>query len=150
MKNTPSNKEKTILQLLRRVIEEDSVPTLCDAPNLKPFGSCRVCSVDVSLTQGGAARAQASCHTPVVAGSYIYPHSDRIKRLRKNIVELVLTDYPKEHFNEANPTQNELKKVALQCGINMDQVRYAPGDNHVDRRPDEDHAYMESQPFIVY
>ena len=90
---------ETILQLLRRIDVVVEVPTLCDAPNLKPFGSCRVCSVDVALSQGGAAKAQASCHTPVMAGAYIYPHSDRIQRLRKNIVELVLTDYPKDHFD---------------------------------------------------
>lgn len=135
---------ETILQLLRRIDGVEEVPTLCDAPNLKPFGSCRVCSVDVALSSGGAAKAQASCHTPVMAGSYIYPHSDRIERLRKNIVELVLTDYPKEHFDHANPAQNELKKVADQCGINMEQVRYAPGHNHLNRTSDESHAYMRA------
>lgn len=135
---------ETILQLLRRTFDEDEIPTLCDAPNLKPFGSCRVCSVDVALEQGGKSKAQASCHTPVIADTYIYPHSDRIKRLRKNIIELVLTDYPKTHFNEADPNKNELKKVALQCGIDMDQVRYSPGHNHTNRRPDEDHPYMRA------
>ena len=39
---------ETIISFLRRHNGEDSVPTLCDAPNLKAFGSCRVCSVDVA------------------------------------------------------------------------------------------------------
>ena len=76
-----------ILSFINRAHGDDSIPTLCDAPNLKPYGSCRVCSVDVALEENGNARAQASCHTPVLENSYIYPHSDRIKSLRKNIIE---------------------------------------------------------------
>ena len=98
---------ETILSLLRRNFGDDPVPTLCDAPNLEPFGSCRVCSVEVALEKDGATRTQASCHTPVMPNSYIYTHTDKMKRLRKNIVELVLTDYPKDKFETDNPKQNE-------------------------------------------
>jgi formate dehydrogenase major subunit len=70
----PINEGETILSFLRRHFGKDYVPTLCDAPNLEPFGSCRVCSVDVALTENGTAKSQASCHTPVMANSYIYPH----------------------------------------------------------------------------
>ena len=135
---------ETILSFLRRTIGEDPVPTLCDAPNLKPFGSCRVCSVDVALEQGGKCKTQASCHTPVLADSFIYTHTDRIERLRKNIVELVLTDYPREKFLLDSPATNELKKVAGQVGLDIDDVRYAPGANHFDRSADNDHPYMRS------
>ena len=54
---------ETILQFVRRNLGENLVPTLCDAPNLDPFGSCRICSVDVALVQNGNAKAMASCHT---------------------------------------------------------------------------------------
>jgi len=135
---------ETILKMLRRAMGDDPVPTLCDAPNLKPFGSCRVCSVEVALQQDGPRKVQASCHTPVMANSYIYTHSEKVERIRKNIVELVLTDYPKEQFEEANASQNELKKVAGQVGIEMSDVRYEPGKNHFDRIPDEQHAYMRA------
>ena len=135
---------QTILSLLKKELGNDSIPTLCDAPNLKPFGSCRVCSVDVALEQGGNAKVQASCHTPVTPGSYIYTHTDRINRLRKNIVELVLTDYPTAKFIQDNPQQNELKKVALQAGIDIADVRYLPGANHFDQQKDESHPYMRA------
>jgi formate dehydrogenase major subunit len=85
---------ETIITFIRRNFGKKAVPTLCDAPNLDPFGSCRVCSVDVALNAGGPAKAQASCHTPVMPNSYIYPDSERIQDLRKNIIELVLTDHP--------------------------------------------------------
>ena len=44
---------ETILEFLRRHNGHNAVPTLCDAPNLEAFGSCRVCSVDVALEAGG-------------------------------------------------------------------------------------------------
>ncbi|GAB5522422.1 MAG: formate dehydrogenase subunit alpha [Roseivirga sp.] len=135
---------ETILTLLRRTLGPDPVPTLCDAPNLDPFGSCRVCSVEVALKKDGPTRVQASCHTPVMADSYIYTHTNKIERLRKNIVELVLTDYPKEKFETDNPNQNELKKVALDVGLTMDEVRYEPGRNHLDRIEDTTHPYMRA------
>src|SRR6478736_417268 len=71
---------ETILALMKRIFGKKSVPTLCDAPNLDPFGSCRVCSVDVALVANGPAKAQASCHTPVMPNSYIYTHNDRITK----------------------------------------------------------------------
>ena len=63
---------ETILSFARRSLGEESIPTLCDAPNLDPFGSCRVCSVDVALEKNGPAKVFASCHTPVAEGQYIY------------------------------------------------------------------------------
>ena len=58
--------EETILNYLKRHLGDEPVPTLCDAPNLKPFGSCRVCSVEVALEQEGPTKVQDSCHTPVM------------------------------------------------------------------------------------
>ena len=61
---------ETILKFVRRHLGAQLVPTLCDAPNLDPFGSCRVCSVEVALVANGPAKTQASCHTPVIPNSY--------------------------------------------------------------------------------
>jgi formate dehydrogenase major subunit len=62
---------ESILDFVKRVDGEKVIPTLCDAPNLEAFGSCRVCCVDVALEQGGEAKTVASCHTPVMPDSYI-------------------------------------------------------------------------------
>jgi len=137
-------KDETILSFLKRHLGEEFIPTLCDAPNLKPFGSCRICSIEVALEKGGIGKVHASCHTPVSSGAYIYTHTERIKRLRKNIIELVLTDYPKEKFIADNPNKNELKKVALQAEIGINDVRYLPGANHFDRQKDDSHSYMRA------
>lgn len=133
---------ETIITFIRRNFGKKAVPTLCDAPNLDPFGSCRVCSVDVALSAGGPVKAQASCHTPVMANSYIYPDSERIQDLRKNIIELVLTDHPLDCLTCEVNNNCELQEVAARVGIR--DVRYPEGKNHLDREKDLSHAYMTS------
>lgn len=135
-------KGETVLSFIRRYFGKDAVPTLCDAPNLEPFGSCRVCSVDVALTENGPAKAQASCHTPVMPGSYIYPDSARIQKLRKNIIELVLTDHPLDCLTCEVNNNCELQSVAARVGVR--DVRYPDGKNHLDRKKDLSHPYMTS------
>jgi len=133
---------ETILKFVKRIQGERIIPTLCDVPNLEPFGSCRVCSVDVALVQDGPVKTQASCHTPVTAGTYIYPSSDRVKKLRKNIVELVLTDHPLDCLTCEVNNNCELQTVAAEVGIR--DVRYPEGKNHLDRKKDLSHPYMTS------
>lgn len=135
-------KGETVLSFIRRYFGKDAVPTLCDAPNLEPFGSCRVCSVDVALTENGPAKAQASCHTPVIPGSYIYPDSARIQKLRKNIIELVLTDHPLDCLTCEVNNNCELQSVAARVGVR--DVRYPDGKNHLGRKKDLSHPYMTS------
>lgn len=133
---------ETMLSFLRRHQGQKSVPTLCDAPNLDPYGSCRVCSVDVALENGGKTKAQASCHTPISEGIYLYPDSDNIQKLRKNIIELVLTDHPLDCLTCEVNGNCELQDVAAAVGIR--EVRYPEGKNHLDRTKDLSHPYMTS------
>lgn len=133
---------ETVLSFLRRYRGQESVPTLCDAPNLEPFGSCRVCSVDVALEAGGKTKTVASCHTPISPGMYIYPDSPNVKRLRKNIIELVLTDHPLDCLTCEVNGNCELQDVAARVGIR--DVRYPEGANHLFREKDLSHPYMTS------
>jgi formate dehydrogenase major subunit len=133
---------ETILSFIKRNLGKHLVPTLCDAPNLDPFGSCRVCSVDVALVQNGNSRAMASCHTPVMENSFIYPNSDRIQKLRRNIIELVLTDHPLDCLTCEVNNNCELQDVAAQVGVR--KVRYPEGRTHLNRTKDLSHPYMTS------
>jgi len=133
---------ETILSFVRRHINNDTIPTLCDAPNLDPFGACRVCSVDVALEAGGKTKTLASCHSPVTANSYIYTDSDNVHRLRKNIIELVLTDHPLDCLTCEVNGNCELQDVAAQVGIR--DVRYPEGENHLHYEKDRSHPYMTS------
>lgn len=138
----PFNPGDTILSFVRRHLGKDLIPTLCDAPNLEPFGSCRVCSVDVALKENGPCKTQASCHTPVMENSYIYTDTERITGLRKNIIELVLTDHPLDCLTCEVNNNCELQTVAAKVGIR--DVRYPKGENHFDRKKDLSHPYMTS------
>ncbi len=133
---------ETILSFIRRFKEKELVPTLCDAPNLDPFGSCRVCSVEVALEENGPVKTLASCHTPVASGQYIYTSTAAVKELRKNIVELVLTDHPLDCLTCEVNGNCELQTVAAQVGIR--EVRYPEGDNHLYKMKDLSHPYMTS------
>ncbi len=133
---------ETILSFVRRNNGKDAVPTLCDAPNLDPFGSCRVCSVDLALAKDGKTKAVASCHTPVSEGHYIFPNSANVQKLRKNIIELVLTDHPLDCLTCEVNGNCELQDVAARVGIR--EVRYPKGANHLDRKKDRSHPYMTS------
>ena len=136
------NEGETILSFIRRYKENSLVPTLCDAPNLDPFGSCRVCSVEVANQEGGPVKTVASCHTSVSEGQYIYTNSPSIKALRKNIIELVLTDHPLDCLTCEVNGNCELQTVAAQVGIR--EVRYPKGDDHLFRLKDLSHPYMTS------
>ncbi|NND78162.1 MAG: formate dehydrogenase subunit alpha [Flavobacteriales bacterium] len=134
---------ETIISFVRRIEgKRDAIPTLCDAPNLDPFGSCRVCSVDIAMIENGPTRTVASCHTPVTENSYIYTDSPNIERLRKNIMELVLTDHPLDCLTCEVNGNCELQDVAARVGIR--DVRYPEGANHLDREKDNSHPYMTS------
>lgn len=135
---------ESVLQFVRRSLDEKLIPTLCDAPHLKPFGACRICSVDIALEYGSPARVMASCHTPVAGGMYIYPSTERILKLRRNIIELVLTDHPQDCLTCEVNNNCELQEVAARVGLR--NVRYPPGKDHPDRKKDLSHPYMTSDP----
>lgn len=133
----------TVLKFVDRHLGRGHVPTLCDAPQLAPYGACRVCSVEIAQQADGPRRVVASCHTPMAAGLHIFTESKKIRRLRKNIVELVLTDHPLDCLTCEVNGNCELQSVAAKVGIR--RVRYPAGANHLDRSKDRSHPYMTSE-----
>ncbi|MDX1828461.1 MAG: formate dehydrogenase subunit alpha [Lutibacter sp.] len=138
------NEGETILEFVRRIENnKNAIPTMCQDDRLENFGSCRVCSVEVAREKDGPTKTMASCHTPISEGLYIYPNTDKIKRLRKNIVELVLTDYPSDKiFPSENKKATPFQETIAQIGI--PNVRYPKGVNHLDIQPDRAHPYIKS------
>jgi len=68
------------------------IPTLCHHPNLSDFGACRLCLVEVS--RRGRSRVTASCTLPVQAGLEVITNSERVARLRRLVMELILASCP--------------------------------------------------------
>ena len=130
----------SILKFVKSYLGEKKVPTLCDDPNLAPYGACRVCSVEVALEKDGPTKVVASCHTPVGENQHIFTSNDELQKLRKNIVELVLTDHPM-NCETCEVDQNcELQTVANDLGIK--EHRYNNPKQHKGIPKDTSHAYM--------
>lgn len=149
----PIENGETILSFSRRLNDINAIPTLCDDTRLEPYGSCRVCSVDVALTADGSRKVMASCHTPIGEGMHIYTHSPRIEKLRKNIIELVLSDLPEQTLTNIQKQANtEFEQVVVATGVN--QVRFTQGRKSIASVPltinkkgenslcDDSHPYM--------
>ncbi len=134
---------ETILGFVRRNKGKDLIPTLCQADNLDNYGSCRVCSVEVALKEDGPSKVMASCHSPVSEGLFIYPSTEKIKRLRKNIIELILTNYPADKiYPEQGKLPTEFQMTISTIGI--PEVRYPKANNHSEIASDRSHPYVWS------
>jgi len=130
----------SILKFVKSYLGEKKVPTLCDDPNLAPYGACRVCSVEVALEKDGPTKVVASCHTPVGENQHIFTNNENLTDLRKNIVELVLTDHPMECGTCEVNNNCELQDVANELGIS--DHRYNSPKQHKGIPKDTSHAYM--------
>jgi len=67
-----------------------SIPTLCFHGRLDPIGSCRMCVVEIE----GCAHPMAACTTPVVEGISVTTNSERLQRIRKDSLKLILVNHP--------------------------------------------------------
>src|SRR4030067_855649 len=71
-----------------------NIPTLCYHKALSPFGSCRVCSVEI-VDKRGRKRIVTSCNYPVEEGLVVDTKSERVIRIRKMLLELLVARCPK-------------------------------------------------------
>ncbi|MEM1410866.1 MAG: formate dehydrogenase subunit alpha [Pseudomonadota bacterium] len=112
------------------------IPKLCATDSLDAFGSCRVCLVEIEGRRG----TPASCTTPVEEGMVVQTGSDKVQRLRRNVIELYLSDHRPEEGLE-----NALLDIAADLGVN--ESRYdLGGRNHQDLPVDESNPYFRFDP----
>ncbi len=90
-----------------------SIPTLCHLSRLAPSGNCRICVVEVV----GKKRLVPACAYPVEEGMVIYTHSERVRRARKTVVELLLANHPDDCLICIRNSDCELLKLASEFGI---------------------------------
>jgi len=114
-KKVQAKEDQTVLET---AIENDIyIPNLCYHPNLKPIGSCRLCIVDIEKMRGHP----IACHTKVSDGMVVKTKTDKLQNLRKNLVWLILSNYPKDI-----PKDSQLKKVVEYVGVNNILSEYVP------------------------
>ena len=100
-----------------------NIPTLCYL-NLKDFGcvnkvaSCRVCVVEVE----GKGNLAPACSTPVFEGMKVCTNSIRVLNSRKTVLELMLSDHPKDCLTCQKSGECELQNLAISFGIR--EIKY--------------------------
>lgn len=104
------------------------IPTLCHMENLVPSGSCRICVVEVE----GERNLVPSCAFPVRDGMAVYTHSERVRRARKSIVELLLANHPDECLYCLRNGDCELQKLAMDFGIRERRFTGNKSHYHID------------------
>jgi NADH dehydrogenase/NADH:ubiquinone oxidoreductase subunit G len=87
------------------------IPHLCHLPNLSEIGACRLCIVE--HVQNGRTKVTTSCTLLAQEGMVILANSDRIRKLRRNIAELLVTQAP---------NSRAIQDMAVRCGVT--EARY--------------------------
>ncbi|HAX39313.1 MAG TPA: ferredoxin [Clostridiales bacterium] len=89
------------------------IPSLCYLPGVHEFGSCRICVVEVE----GAKTLVPSCMTKVSEGMVIQTNSERVRRARKVLYELLLSDHSKDCLSCKRNQNCELQALGRQLGV---------------------------------
>jgi len=120
-----------------------AIPRLCATESLEAFGSCRVCLVEIDGRNG----FPASCTTVVEEGMEVRTRSRRLDDLRRNVVELYVSDHPLNCVSCAANGDCELQDVAGILGV-QDSRYGVSGGSHAnsDTRKDDSNPYFRFDP----
>ncbi|MFN5746258.1 MAG: formate dehydrogenase subunit alpha [Methylococcaceae bacterium] len=117
------------------------IPKLCATDSLEPFGSCRLCLVEV---QGGRG-LPASCTTPVGEGMKVCTQNERLASVRRGVMELYISDHPLDCLTCSANGNCELQDMAGAVGLR--EVRYGyEGENHLKAEKDKSNPYFQFDP----
>jgi len=121
----PIEGEKNILEMVRKAGIE--LPTFCYYSELSVYGACRMCMVENK--RGGM---EASCSTPPRAGMEIYTNTPKLRKHRKMILELLLSN----HCNDCNTCDKngkcKLQELASRFDIHRVRFNNTSSEHQVD------------------
>ncbi|MBZ6078390.1 formate dehydrogenase subunit alpha [Microvirga puerhi] len=113
------------------------IPKLCATDSLEPFGSCRLCLVEIEGRRG----TPASCTTPVEADMVVHTQTSRLADLRRGVMELYISDHPLDCLTCSANGDCELQDMAGDVGLR--EIRYGyKGDNHLKAPIDTSNPYF--------
>lgn len=114
-----------------------NIPKLCATDSVEAFGSCRICLVEIEGRRG----FPASCTTPVAEGLVVKTQNNKIAKIRRNVMELYISDHPLDCLTCPANGKCELQNVAGEVGLR--EVRYGfEGENHLDVEKDTSNPYF--------
>ena len=118
-----------------------TVPKLCATDSLEPFGSCRLCLVEIEGRRG----YPASCTTPVAEGIKVHTQTPKLADIRRGVMELYISDHPLDCLTCATNGDCELQDMAGAVGLR--DVRYGyEGENHLQSVKDTSNPYFTFDP----
>ena len=125
----------------------NSIPKLCATDSLEPFGSCRLCLVEIEGRRG----YPASCTTIAEAGMQVRTQTPKLADIRRGVMELYISDHPLDCLTCSANGNCELQDMTGVVGLR--EVRYGmKGKNHFDllsaltREKDESNPYFSYDP----
>ncbi|MFT4520148.1 MAG: formate dehydrogenase major subunit [Halioglobus sp.] len=118
-----------------------NIPKLCATDSVEAFGSCRICLVQIEGRKG----FPASCTTPVEEGLVVRTQNTKIAKIRRNVMELYISDHPLDCLTCPANGDCELQDVAGEVGLR--DVRYGfEGENHLVAEKDTSNPYFTFDP----
>jgi len=108
---------QTILEAVARMPGIGNIPALCYHPAIKPYGACRICTVEVSEDGGSKFKFVAACLYAVKEGLVVKTDTERVRKLRKGIIELLLARCP---------NVKRIQELAEEYGV--EKPRFTLGD----------------------
>jgi formate dehydrogenase major subunit len=117
------------------------IPKLCATDSIEPFGSCRLCVVEIKNARG----MPASCTTPIAEGMVVTTQNKKLADVRRGVMELYISDHPLDCLTCSANGDCELQDMAGAVGLR--EVRYNPaGENHLQAKKDESNPYFTFDP----
>jgi formate dehydrogenase major subunit/formate dehydrogenase alpha subunit len=98
-----------------------TIPTLCDHPDLHPYGGCRLCVVDVK----GYRTPMASCTLAVSDDMEVVTHSPEVEKTRKTILELLVSNYHDSGYENGQKQETQFMHWVRHYGLDV-KTRMAP------------------------
>ena len=102
------------------------IPRLCAHPDLKPYGSCRVCTVMVN------GRPQAACTQPAASGIVVESESEPVQAIRRNLIEMLFVEGNHYCMFCEKSGNCELQALGYRFGIAAPKYPYLFPDRDVD------------------
>ncbi len=106
--------EPNLLEVIRKA--GFNVPTFCYRPDLTQYGACRMCVVEVEYPNGRVL-INSSCTMPPEAGIKVKTNTERTRRIRKTVLELLLANHDRECTTCDKSGKCELQQYAEEYGI---------------------------------
>ncbi|MCI1013510.1 formate dehydrogenase subunit alpha [Herbaspirillum sp. C7C2] len=118
-----------------------NVPKLCATDSLEPFGSCRLCLVEIEKDGRKMKGYPASCTTPCEPGMKVQTQTPKLAEIRRGVMELYISDHPLDCLTCPTNGNCELQDMAGVVGLR--EVRYGyEGENHLKLKKDESNPYF--------